>query len=106
MSRGFREGQNRPNDVSEDISVASAPVEPIQSLAEATTMRQAMALFVLKMDFNGDDVLQKSEFVKGYNDVKDVAGKLFSMNGNGSSMGGDDFAPMGGPGFGPGGGPR
>lgn len=51
---------------------------PIRELIEASSIRQAVALYVDRMDFNGDGLLQKSEFVKGYHDIKDVAGKLFT----------------------------
>lgn len=103
----FRKPEGRPVDPSdskapeqvssEDVGVpAELPGrdnEPIQTLSEATSLRQAIAFFVTQMDFNDDGILQKSEFVKGYNDVKDVAGKLFASAGSG------DFGsrPMGPP---------
>lgn len=74
-----------PGGMPEDVP---ALFEPIQSLAEAGSMRQAMALFVMKMDFNNDNLLQKSEFVKGYNEVKDVAGKMFTSVSAGALTGG------------------
>ncbi len=52
--------------------------EPIKSLGEAKSLRQAIAFFISQMDFNNDGLLQKNEFVKGYNDVNDVVGKLFA----------------------------
>ena len=76
-----------------------APSEPISTLVEAGSLRQAMALYVSQMDFNEDGLLQKQEFVKGYNDVKDVAGKLFASGGGsgGGAGGGMGGGPMGPP---------
>ncbi|MDO5308040.1 MAG: HlyD family efflux transporter periplasmic adaptor subunit [Planctomycetia bacterium] len=73
---------------------------PIQSLAEATSLRQAIAFYLPKIDFDNDGYIQKSEFVVGYNEIKEVVGKMFAnvttVNAvdNGGGMGG-----MGG--FGP-----
>ena len=84
-------GQTGPGDVvakdetPEDNNVAVAipgekPMnnEPIHELFEANSVRQAVALYVDRMDFNGDGMLQKTEFVKGYHEVKDTSGKLFA----------------------------
>lgn len=65
---------------SNDFSVVTEmnEQEPIVTLAEAVSLRQAVALYISQMDFNSDGILQKSEFVKGCTDIKDVAGKLFT----------------------------
>ena len=71
--------------------------EPIHELFEANSVRQAVALYVDRMDFNGDGMLQKTEFVKGYHEVKDTSGKLFASTtliGSGSGSPG----PVGGAG--------
>lgn len=73
------------------------PAEPIKSLAEANSVRQAVAFYVDRMDFNGDGALQKTEFVKGYHDVKDVAGKLFATTSLSAASGGDNGGIMGPP---------
>ena len=52
--------------------------EPIKTLAEASSLRQAIALYVNRMDFNGDGTLQKTEFIKGYHEVNDTAQNLFA----------------------------
>ena len=70
-------------------------MEPIKSLDEASSLRQAIAFYVLYMDFNEDGILQKHEFVKGCNDVNDVAGKMFTSTSLINSI--DSGAPMMGP---------
>ena len=77
------------------------PVEPIKSLAEATSLRQAIAFYVDRMDFNSDGILQKSEFIKGYHEVEDVASKLFASSQTINPLGGSGPAPGGMPGGGP-----
>ena len=90
-SKGF-------DDLPEGAPNFEPPVmEPIKSLAEASSLRQAIAFFVMQMDFNSDALLQKSEFVKGYNEVKDVAGKLFASASLGSGDSGAGSGRMGPP---------
>ena len=70
--------------------------EPIKSLGEAKSLRQAIAFFISQMDFNNDGLLQKNEFVKGYNDVNDAVGKLFAsttLTGSSDSGAGGGFGP-------------
>ncbi len=83
---------------SENAPRPPRPAEPIKSLAEATSLRQAVALYISSMDFNGDGTLQKSEFVIAYNGIKDVASKLFSSTSSGVGDGG--MGGMGGMGGG------
>ena len=92
----------KPEDATEGKAVDVAtpgfprvPNEPIKSLAEANSARQAVALYVDRMDFNGDGLLQKTEFVKGYHDVKDVSGKLFASTTlvNATDSGAGGFGP-------------
>lgn len=75
-------GMNRPEEGAEGSDVPpmreGAPqAEPIKELSEAASIKQAVAFYVDRMDFNNDGFLQKTEFVKGYHEIKDVAGKLF-----------------------------
>ncbi len=86
-------GENA-NDVVEERPAEPVVVQPISSLAEASSLRQAIAFFVSQMDFNDDGMLQKNEFVKGYNDVKDVAGKMFAVASASNSMGGGFGGPQ------------
>ncbi len=65
--------------------------EPISSLVEAYSVRQAVALYVDRMDFNGDGILQKNEFAKGYHEVKDATSKFFASAALNSGSGG--FGP-------------
>ena len=51
--------------------------EPIKDLSEASSIKQAVAFYLDRMDFNNDGLLQKTEFVKGYHEINDAAGKLF-----------------------------
>ena len=89
-----------PSPEGEAVGDFAPPImEPIQSLGEASSLRQGIALYVDQMDFNGDGILQKKEFVKGYNDIKDVAGKLFASSSLGGSLGSEmgGGGPMGPP---------
>ncbi len=94
------EAEKRPDNLEDGRMPKPTPpvLEPIKSLAEASSLRQAIALFAMQMDFNGDEFLQKSEFVKGYNEVKEVAGKMFASASSGSGgAGGDGAGRMMGP---------
>ncbi len=75
-------GMNRPEEGAEGSGAppmreGGPQAEPIKDLSEATSIKQAVAFYVDRMDFNNDGFLQKTEFVKGYHEIKDVAGKLF-----------------------------
>ena len=71
-------GMNPPADGSEGLDMSTPPkAEPIKDLSEASSIKQAVAFYLDRMDFNNDGLLQKTEFVKGYHEINDAAGKLF-----------------------------
>lgn len=86
-----------------EAAPAPTPVEPISELKDATSLRQAIALYVASFDFDADGTVQKAEFVKGYHVVSDVAGKIFGAASAGPMDGGSEGS--GGFGGGPGGPP-
>ncbi len=94
IAEGDKGGEKGKEDAPKDAPLIVEPPKPIASLAEATSLRQAIALFVPKMDFNGDGMIQKPEFVKGCHEIKDVAGKMFAST---SALGSD--GGFGGPSF-------
>ena len=94
-------GMNRPEEEPKGLDMPSAPegapkAEPIKDLFEASSIKQAVAFYLDRMDFNNDGFLQKTEFVKGYHEIKDMAGKLFLTKSTLNAVG--NSSPMG---FGP-----
>lgn len=94
-------GMNRPEEGPDGLDRPSVPeggpkAEPIKDLSEASSIKQAVAFYLDRMDFNNDGFLQKTEFVKGYHEIKDAAGKLFLTKNTLNAVG--NSAPMG---FGP-----